>query len=293
MTCSYATVKLIHFAPLPSQFVKWNSFHLLTCLYPLHIIPGMPETTKQMFSLAGRTAIVTGAATGIGQAIAIRLAEAGATIAVIDVNLPGAQKVAAALPNGSFAVEADVADAASVGRAVDQVLQQTGQIDILVNNAGIAGPAAYIWEQTDENWQRNIAINLTGVFNFCRAVIPHMRSRSYGRIVNVASIAGKEGNPRMTPYSATKAGVIGLTKSLGKEVATEGICVNAVTPAVVQTQILDQLTEQQVAYMTERIPMRRTGKPEEIAYVVHFLASSECSFVTAQCYDASGGRATY
>jgi NAD(P)-dependent dehydrogenase (short-subunit alcohol dehydrogenase family) len=246
-----------------------------------------------MFSLAGRTAIITGAATGIGEAIATRLAEAGATVAVLDLNLAGAAKVAAALPNGSFAVEADVANAASVGRAVDQVLKQTGQIDILVNNAGIAGPAAFIWEQTDEDWQRVIAVNLTGVFNFCRAVVPHMRSRSYGRIVNIASIAGKEGNPRMIPYSATKAGVIGLTKSLGKELATDGICVNAVTPAVVQTQILDQLTPEQVAYMTDRIPMRRTGRPEEIAYVVHFLASTECSFVTAQCYDASGGRATY
>jgi 3-oxoacyl-[acyl-carrier protein] reductase len=246
-----------------------------------------------MFSLAGRTAIVTGAAAGIGEAIAIRLANAGATVAVADVNLSGAQRVAAALPSGSFAIEANVADAASVARAVEQVLQQTGQIDILVNNAGIAGPAAYIWEQTDEDWQRNIAINLTGVFNFCRAVVPHMRSRSYGRIVNIASIAGKEGNPRMTPYSATKAGVIGLTKALAKEVATEGICVNAVSPAVVQTQILGQLTPEQVAYMTDKIPMRRTGKPEEIANVVHFLASSECSFVTAQCYDASGGRATY
>src|SRR5271154_6849161 len=191
----------------------------------------MIERSTDMFSLAGRTAIVTGAATGIGQAIAIRLADAGATVAVIDLNLPGAQAAAAALPNGAFAVEADVANAASVGRAVEQVLEQTGRIDILVNNAGIAGPAAYIWEQTDENWQNNIAINLTGVFNFCRAVIPHMRSRSYGRIVNIASIAGKEGNPRMIPYSATKAGVIGLTKSLGKEVATDGICVNAVTPA--------------------------------------------------------------
>jgi NAD(P)-dependent dehydrogenase (short-subunit alcohol dehydrogenase family) len=256
----------------------------------------MPDSSNgigNMFSLAGRTAIVTGAATGIGQAIAIRLADAGATVAVVDLNLAGAKQAAGALPNGAFALEADVADAASVGQAVDKVLQQTGQIDILVNNAGIAGPAAYIWDQTDENWQRNIAINLTGVFNFCRAVIPHMRKRSYGRIVNVASIAGKEGNPRMTPYSATKAGVIGLTKSLGKEVATEGICVNAVSPAVVQTQILDQLTPEQVAYMTDRIPMRRTARPEEIAYVVHFLSSSECSFVTAQCYDASGGRATY
>jgi NAD(P)-dependent dehydrogenase (short-subunit alcohol dehydrogenase family) len=252
----------------------------------------VPDTT-QMFSLAGRTAIVTGAATGIGQAIAERLGRAGATVAVIDLNLSGAQQVAADLPNGAFAVQGDVADAASVGRAVEEVLQKTGQIDILVNNAGIAGRAGYIWEQTDEDWQRTIAINLTGVFNFCRAVVPHMRSRSYGRIVNIASIAGKEGNPRMIPYSATKAAVIGLTKSLGKELATDGICVNAVSPAVVQTQILDQLTPEQVAYMTDRIPMRRTGKPEEIAYVVHFLASSECSFVTAQCYDASGGRATY
>jgi NAD(P)-dependent dehydrogenase (short-subunit alcohol dehydrogenase family) len=250
-------------------------------------------TDGEMFSLAGRTAIVTGAAAGIGEAIAIRLAHAGATIAVTDVNLSGAQRVAAALPNHAIAIEANVADAASVARAVEQVLQQTGKIDILVNNAGIAGPAAFIWDQTDEDWQRNIAINLTGVFNFCRAVVPHMRSRSYGRIVNIASIAGKEGNPRMTPYSATKAGVIGLTKALAKEVATEGICVNAVSPAVVQTQILDQLTPEQVAYMTDKIPMRRTGKPEEIANVVHFLASSECSFVTAQCYDASGGRATY
>ena len=246
-----------------------------------------------MFSLAGRTAIITGAATGIGEAIATRLAEAGATVAVVDLNLSGAQKAAAALPHSAFAVEADVANADSVSRAVDQVIKRTGQIDILVNNAGIAGPAAFIWEQTDENWQRVIAVNLTGVFNFCRAVVPHMRSRSYGRIVNIASIAGKEGNPRMIPYSATKAGVIGLTKSLGKELATDGICVNAVTPAVVQTQILDQLTPEQVAYMTDRIPMRRTGRPEEIAYVVHFLASTECSFVTAQCYDASGGRATY
>lgn len=236
---------------------------------------------------------MTGAATGIGQAIATRLAEAGATVAVIDLNLAGAQKVAAGLPNASFAVEGDVGNVASVSRVVDSVLQQTGQIDILVNNAGIAGPAGYIWEQTDEDWLRNISINLTGVFNFCRAVVPHMRSRGYGRIVNLASIAGKEGNPRMVPYSATKAGVIGLTKSLGKELATDGICVNAVSPAVIQTQILDQLTPEQVAYMTDRIPMKRTGKPEEIAYVVHFLASSECSFVTAQCYDASGGRATY
>ena len=253
----------------------------------------MTAANPHMFSLAGRTAIVTGAATGIGQAIAIRLAEAGATVAVVDLNLPGAQQVAAALPNGSFAVEADVAHAASVGRAVDQVLRKTGQIDILVNNAGIAGPAAFIWEQTDENWQRNIAINLTGVFNFCRAVVPHMRSRSYGRIVNIASVAGKEGNPNMVAYSASKAALIGLTKSIAKEVASEGICINAVSPAVIRTKILEQLTPDQVAYMVARIPMKRTGQPEEVAAVVHFLASRDCSFVTGQCYDVSGGRSTY
>jgi len=245
------------------------------------------------YDLSGQTAIVTGAATGIGEAIARTLAGAGAVVAVVDVDLEGARHVAESIGRGAFAIEADVARADSVEAAVQAAIDRTTRIDILVNNAGIAGKAAPICEQTDEDWQRNLAINLTGVFNFCRAVIPHMRTRGYGRIVNIASIAGKEGNPRMTPYSASKAGVIGLTKSLGKEVATEGICVNAVSPAVVQTRILDQLTPEQISYMTDRIPMKRTGKPEEIAAVVHFLASPACSFVTAQCYDASGGRATY
>jgi 3-oxoacyl-[acyl-carrier protein] reductase len=157
----------------------------------------------------------------------------------------------------------------------------------------MAGKAAPIWEQTNEDWDRNIALNLTAIFYFCRAVVPHMRERSYGRIVSIASIAGKEGNPRMIAYSASKAGVIGLTKSLGKEVATDGICVNAVAPAVVRTRILDQVTPEQVQYMTDKIPMKRTGTPQEVAAVVHFLCSPESSFVTAQCYDASGGRATY
>jgi len=256
-------------------------------------MPNVSDFNSTPFDLTGQTAIVTGAAAGIGEAIAHRLAAAGAIIAVVDVDLAGAARVAAVLGAGSFAIEADITQAASVQDAVEETIRRTGRIDILVNNAGIAGSAAPIWEQSDEDWQRNIAVNLTGVFNFCRAVVPHMRSRGYGRIVNIASIAGKEGNPRMTPYSAAKAGVIGLTKSLGKEVATDGICVNAVAPAVVQTRILDQLTPEQISYMTDKIPMRRTGKPEEIAAVVHFLASPDCSFVTAQCYDASGGRATY
>jgi NAD(P)-dependent dehydrogenase (short-subunit alcohol dehydrogenase family) len=253
----------------------------------------LEQDHARAFDLTGQTAIVTGAATGIGEAIARRLASAGASIALIDLDREGAEKVARALAGGSFAVQSDVTNSGAVRGAVEEVIRRTGRIDILVNNAGIAGRAAPIAEQTDEDWQHNIAVNLTGVFNMCRAVVPHMLSRKYGRIVNIASIAGKEGNPRMAPYSATKAGVIGLTKSIGKELATEGICVNAVSPAVVRTRILDQLTPEQIAYMTDKIPMRRTGKPEEIAAVVHFLASPDCSFVTAQCYDASGGRATY
>ena len=241
-----------------------------------------------MFDLTGQTAVVTGAATGIGEAIAKRLARAGASVIVADINLEGAKNVAQSIAAGR-ALELDISDKDSVKAAFSKI----PMVDILVNNAGIGGKAAPLWEQTDEDWQRIIAINLTGVFQCCRAVIEQMRANKYGRIVNIASIAGKEGNPNMTGYSATKAAVIGFTKSLAKEVALDGICVNAVAPAVVQTRILDQLTPQQVDYMTERIPMRRTGKPEEIAAVVHFLASPDCSFVTGQCYDASGGRATY
>ena len=245
------------------------------------------------FDLTGQAAIVTGAGTGIGEAIARRLASAGATVALADIDVESAALAARSIGGTAFAVAIDVTQGPSVARAVDEVMARTGRVDILVNNAGIAGRAAPLWEQTEEDWHRIIAINLGGVFHCCRAVIGQMRQRRYGRIVNIASIAGKEGNPNMTGYSATKAGVIAFTKSLGKEVATEGICVNAVAPAVVRTRILEQLTEQQIEYMTQRIPMRRTGTPEEIAAVVHFLASPDCSFVTGQCYDASGGRATY
>jgi 3-oxoacyl-[acyl-carrier protein] reductase len=245
------------------------------------------------FDLTGQTAIVTGGATGIGEAISRRLAAAGATVAIADVDREGAASLAASLPHGAFAVAMDVTDSASVQTAVDEVIGRTGRIHITVNNAGIAGKAAPIQDQSDEEFGRVMAINVHGVFFVCRAVIPHMRQHKYGRIVNIASIAGKEGNPNMIAYSGSKAAVIGMTKSLGKEVATEGICVNAVSPAVVRTRILEQLTPQQVSYMTDKIPMRRTGEPAEIAAVVHFLASPDCSFVTAQCYDASGGRATY
>jgi 3-oxoacyl-[acyl-carrier protein] reductase len=245
------------------------------------------------FGLAGQTAIVTGAATGIGEAIARRLAQAGAAVAVADLDAGGAAAVARSLGGDSFELPVDITRSDSVREAIDAVVARRGQVDILVNNAGIAGRAAPVWDQTDEDWRRIIAVNMNGVFHCVRAVLPHMRERRYGRIVNIASIAGKEGNPNMSGYSATKAAVIAFTKSVAKEVATEGICINAVAPAVVRTRILDQLTPAQIDYMTERIPMRRTGKPEEIAAVVHFLASPDCSFVTGQCYDASGGRATY
>jgi 3-oxoacyl-[acyl-carrier protein] reductase len=249
------------------------------------------------FDLTGQTAVVTGAATGIGKAIAIRLANAGARIAVADRDIARADIVAAELPrvaSGShFAVVVDVSNGPSVQAAAKIVLERTGKIEILVNNAGLAGMAAPLWEQLEDDWDRVVAVNLKGLFHWCRAVVQQMRDRQYGRIVNIASIAGKEGNPNMTAYSASKAAVIGFTKSFAKEVAKEGICVNAVSPAVVQTEILNQVTPEQVAYMTARIPMGRTGKPDEIAAVVHFLSSPDCSFVTAQCYDASGGRATY
>lgn len=244
------------------------------------------------FDLSGQTAIVTGAASGIGFAIAKRLGAAGATVAVADMNIDAANAAAAQIPN-AFAVQVDVADYASVEAAWAAVIARTGRIHILVNNAGVAGKAAPLWEQDYSDWTKCIRVNMDGVWNGCKAVVNHMRENKYGRIVSIASVAGKDGNPNMTAYSSTKAAVIGFTKSFGKEVATDGICVNAVAPAVVRTPILDQLTPEQVKYMTDKIPMRRTGEPEEIAAVVHFLASPDCSFVTAQTYDASGGRSTY
>lgn len=248
------------------------------------------------FDLTGQTAVVTGAGRGIGEGVSLRLAAAGAAVAVCDLDRDAAQRVVAAIQSKggqALALEMEVSDPASVGRAIDEATGWRNRLDIIVNNAGVAGRAAPIWEQTDEDWARTIAINLTGVFNCCRAAMPAMLERNYGRVVNIASLAGKEGNPNMTAYSASKAGVIALSKSLAKETATKNICVNAVSPTVIRTPILDQLTPEQVDYMTSRIPRGRTGTVEEVAAVVHFLASPDCSFVTGQCYDVSGGRATY
>jgi NAD(P)-dependent dehydrogenase (short-subunit alcohol dehydrogenase family) len=246
-----------------------------------------------MFELTGQTAIVTGAGAGIGEMIATRLAVAGARVAVADINKGAAQSVAEKIGGGAFALPVDVTNVDQVQSAIAQVIEIAGSLEILVNNAGIAGRAAPIWEQSDADWHRVMNLNINAPFYLCRAVLPHMRARGYGRIVNIASIAGKEGNPNMVAYSASKAAVIGMTKSIAKEVATEGICINAVAPAVIRTKLLEQLTTAQVDYMVQRIPMKRTGQPEEVAAVVHFLASRDCSFVTGQCYDVSGGRATY
>jgi 2-dehydro-3-deoxy-L-rhamnonate dehydrogenase (NAD+) len=246
-----------------------------------------------LFDLAGQIAVVTGAATGIGEAIALRLANAGATVCIADIDGNAAAEASKRVGRGAQSIAVDVADPPAIEGAISTLLERNGAIDILVNNAGIAGKAAPIWDQTDADWHRVMAVNLHGPFYLCRAVIPHMRSRRYGRIVNIASVAGKEGNPNMVAYSASKAAIIGFTKSIAKEVASEGICINAVAPAVIRTKILEQLTPAQVAYMVERIPMKRTGEPEEVAAVVHFLSSHECSFVTGQCYDVSGGRSTY
>lgn len=251
---------------------------------------------SEFFDLTGQTAIVTGAGQGIGAGIAKRLSRAGATVAIADRNRESAETCAEELNAAgqtAFAVETDVADPGSVRQAVERVLAKQGRIHVLVCNAGIAGKALPAWEQVDQDWQAVIDINLSGVFYCCRAVLPTMLEHGYGRIVNIASLAGKEGNPNMVAYSASKAGVIALSKSIAKETALKDICVNAISPTVIRTPILDQITEEQVNYMTSKIPRARTGTVEEVAAVAHFLASPDCSFVTGQCYDVSGGRATY
>jgi 2-dehydro-3-deoxy-L-rhamnonate dehydrogenase (NAD+) len=243
--------------------------------------------------LDGNIAIVTGGARGIGLAIGTRLAAGGARVALADVDGAAAQAAAAAIDGEAIGIALDVTDPAQWQAAIRRVNDDWGAISILVNNAGIAGQNATTWELSLEEWNRVINIDLTGVFLGCNSVVPGMLEAGYGRIVNVASIAGKEGNPNAAPYSAAKAGVIGLTKSLAKEVATKGIIVNAVTPAVIATEILQQLTQEHIDYMTSRIPMGRVGQPEEVAELVSFLASPRVTFSTGAVFDISGGRATY
>jgi 3-oxoacyl-[acyl-carrier protein] reductase len=249
-----------------------------------------------MKNLDGKVAIVTGAATGIGYGISKRLANDGANLIMVDLDASMMEQSASEIAVRTQEVEisiGDVSDPKTAQEAVNKAITKWGKIDILINNAGIGGANGNIWELDVEEMDRVYRTNLRGVFSFCHEVIPHMLEKDYGRIVNIASIAGKEGNPRMVPYSSTKAAVIGLTKSIGKELAGTGVLANCVTPAVVQTRILEEFTPEQVQYMVDRIPIGRTGEISEIAALVAWLSSNECSFSTGAVFDISGGRATY
>ncbi|MGB5131912.1 MAG: glucose 1-dehydrogenase [Steroidobacteraceae bacterium] len=243
-----------------------------------------------------RVALITGGAGGIGFAIAGRFARAGAHIAIADIRSEAAEQAAdeiRRMGRQAIGLGGDVSrsnDADALARAT---LAEFGRIDILVNNAGLMGRVAPLWELKDEDWNQVIGVDLSSVFFVSRAVIPHMRARKSGCIVSVSSIAGKEGTPRLVPYSVAKAGIIGFTKALGKELVGDGIRVNCVAPGVVETRLLDQLPPEATQMMLSKIPMGRFGTVDEVAAVVYFLVSDDASFITAQCFDASGGRATY
>jgi 2-dehydro-3-deoxy-L-rhamnonate dehydrogenase (NAD+) len=241
--------------------------------------------------LNNRTAVVTGGAQGIGHAIAERLQSSGARVALWDIDAARVADSAAKLKCASAVV--DVADEASVEEGVRKTLATLGRIDILVNNAGITGPNAKTWDYPVADFRRVIEVDLVSAFLVCRTVVPHMIANRYGRIVNVASVAGKEGNPNAPAYSAAKAGLIGFTKSLGKETVGTGVVVNCVTPAAAKTALFDQMTQQHIDFMLSKIPMGRFVAVEEIAAMVAWLSSEECSFSTGAVFDISGGRATY
>lgn len=236
------------------------------------------------YDFDGRVALVTGGASGIGAATVTRLREGGAQVAIFDLQ---------EADGDVLAIKGDVARAPDADAAVARVLDEFGRLDVLVNSAGIPGQSLGTLEVPDQEWERVFAINAHGTFWFCRAAARTMVERGYGRIVNVASIAGKEGNPQAAAYSGSKAAVIGFTKSIGKDLAGTGVLVNCIAPAVVETPILEGITQEHVDYMVARIPLARLGRPEEVAALVCWLASDEMTFSTGACYDISGGRAVY
>jgi len=246
-------------------------------------------------NLQGRNAIVTGGASGLGYAIAKRLLQSGANVALWDLKRDALERAAVELaPEGKvpgFVV--DVTDHDGVKAAGAESVAALGHVDILVNSAGIAGPAVPVVDYKPSDWQSVIDVNLTGTFNCIQALLRHMMDRDYGRVINIASVAGKDGNPNASAYSASKAGVIALTKSVAKEVAKTGIRINCITPAAVHTALFDQMNQQHIDYMLSKIPMGRFGLPEEVAAMVAWLASEECSFATGAAFDLSGGRSTY
>jgi len=239
---------------------------------------------------AGRSAIITGGASGLGYAVAERIIAEGGQVSIWDLN--GTLDEARARL-GAHGVNVDVSDAAAVAAAAGESIAALGQVDVLICSAGITGATAPIHEFPIDSWLKVVNVNLNGLFYCNRAIVPHMLERGYGRIVNVSSVAGKEGNPNASVYSATKAGVIGFTKSLGKELAGKGVIANALTPATFESPILAQLPQSQVDYMRSKIPMGRLGEVHESAAMVCFMASEECSFTTASTFDTSGGRTTY
>jgi 2-dehydro-3-deoxy-L-rhamnonate dehydrogenase (NAD+) len=243
--------------------------------------------------LNGRSAVVTGGAQGFGRAVAERFVASGAKVAIWDHDQALAEKTAKEIGPAVTVLKVDVSDLAAVEKARDATVNALGKIDILVNNAGIAGVNKTVWETDFEEWRKVLRINLDGPFICCKAIVPLMIKQNYGRIVNIASIAGKEGNPNAAHYSASKAGLIALTKSLGKELAGHEISVNAVTPAAAKTAIFDQMTQQHIDFMLAKIPKGRFVLVEELASLVSWLASEDCSFSTGAVFDISGGRATY
>jgi NAD(P)-dependent dehydrogenase (short-subunit alcohol dehydrogenase family) len=243
--------------------------------------------------LSGRVAVVTGGAQGFGRAITERFVASGAKVAIWDQDISLAVKTASEIGDEVIALDVDVTDTASIDEARDATLQEFGKIDILVNNAGITGFNKTVWEIDYDDWRKVMRINLDGPFLCCKAIVPVMLKQNYGRIVNIASIAGKEGNPNASHYSASKAGLITLTKSLGKELANTEINVNAITPAAAKTAIFDQMTQQHIDFMLSKIPKGRFVLVQELAAMAAWLASEDCAFSTGAVFDISGGRATY